>query len=222
MAEQTEGAAAETGGAAEGAPSGGGDDRFDQLSQSFERFQQDVSSRLDRLGQGREEEDEEEPDELDGLEFQFGEDDLTEDGGFTNDAQLREIARMARAIAREEVGTVQAERADERRMQEADALEQRYPALQDEAYQDKIVEMTRKQAAAFGQPELAREPHFLEMVHLAEQARQGAAAETPAGSTQGAALERGGGAAPAETSSTEEEGDRIVKASRSGKFRLGD
>lgn len=221
MAEQTEGTPAETGGAAEGAPSEGGEDRFDQLSQSFERFQQDVTSRLDRLGQPDEEPDEE-PDELDGLEFQFREDDFEEGGGLSNEAQLREIARMARAIAREEVGTVQAERADERRMTEADALEQRYPQLQDEEYQDKIVEMTRRQAAAFGQPELAREPHFLEMVHLAEQARQGAAAETPAGSTQGATLERGGGAPPAEQSSTEEEGDRIVKAARAGKFRLGD
>lgn len=222
MSEETEGAAAETGGAAEGAPSGGGDDRFDQLSQSFERFQQDVTSRLDRIGQRDDEEPEEEPDELDGLEFQFGEDDFEESGALSNEAQLREIARMARSIAREEVGTVQAERADERRMTEADALEQRYPQLQDEAYQDKIVEMTRRQAAAFGQPELAREPHFLEMVHLAEQARQGAAAETPAGSTQGATLERGGGAPPAEQSSTEEEGDRIVKAARAGRFRLGD
>jgi hypothetical protein len=222
MADQGEQTGAETEGQEAAAP-----DPIAKLTEAFDSFKSDVGSRLDRFEQSRsapEEEAEEqtEDDEIPELDFEFADQDFDEQGQLSHDAQMREFAKMMRAIAREENAPIIAERESERRVTEADALEERYPALRDEKLQDKYVEMTVEAARALGQPELAREPRFFEMVYLQDLGKQGAEAEVPAGSTPGATLERGGGAPPAEgPSPTEEAGDRIVAVSRNGRFRLG-
>lgn len=195
----------------------------DRLMEAFEAFRSDVGSRLDRIEQARpaaeeEPEEEQEPE----LNFEFTDEDFNEQGQLSHEAQMREFASMMRAIAREEQQPLIAEREQERRVTEADALEQRYPALRDDETQNRYIEMTVQAAQALGQPELAREPRFLEMVYLQDLGRQGVQAEVPAGSSPGAALERGGGAPPAQSqSSTDEEGDRIVAVSTKQRFRLG-
>lgn len=221
--------AGDGGGAGEGSEEAGdaGGDSVSRLTQAFETFQGDISSRFDRLEKARAEpemegDEEGDDDDLPGVDFEFADEDFDEQGQVNQEAQMRELAKMMRAVAREENAPILAAREDERRMAEADALEERYPQLADSKYQDEIVEKTVAKAKALGKPELAREPKFLEMVHLEEVARQGAAAETPAGRTQGATLERGGAAAPAGGKDpSEEEGDRIVAAATKGRFRLG-
>jgi hypothetical protein len=212
-----------------GGGEGGGEaapDPISKLTSAFETFQTDIGSRLERIEQSRQDpEDEGEPadeEDLPELEFEFGDEDFDEQGQLTNDAQMREFANMMRAIAREEQAPIIAEREDQRRVAEADALEERYPALRDEATQDRYVEMTVQAARALGQPELAREPRFFEMVYLQDLGKQGAEAEVPAGSTRGATLERGGGASPAEGGDANDAiADRIVNVSKTGRFRLG-
>jgi hypothetical protein len=220
-AETAEAATEDQGGGEAAAP-----DPLGKLTSAFESFQTDIGSRLDRIEQARpaaeDEADEEEQDDLGELDFEFTDEDFDEQGQLSNDAQMREFANMMRQIAREEQAPIIAEREDQRRVAEADALEQRYPMLQDEKEQDKYVQMAVQAAQELGMPELAREPRFFERVFLSDLGRQGIQAEVPAGSTPGATLERGGGAPPAEgQSSTDEAGDRIVAVSRQGRFRLG-
>lgn len=218
---------AETGAGGEAGGEGAAPDPMARLTQAFEQFQTDALSRLDRIEQARaagdeEYEEDEEGDGLEGLEFEFADEDFDEDGQLSQAAQMREFERMMRTVAREEMAPDREQRETERRSQEADAIEDRYPALRDEAAQDRYIEMAVQEARALGRPELAREPRFLEMVYLQDVGRQGAGEEIPAGSTRGATLERGGGAPPAEgQSSTDEEGDRIVNVSRTQRFRLG-
>jgi hypothetical protein len=209
---------------------GGGEaatpDPIEKVTSAFESFKDDIGSRLDRIEQARpaadEQDEEDEDDGLGELDFEFAEDDFDEQGQLSSEAQMREFANMMRQIAREEQAPIIAEREDQRRVAEADALEERYPTLQDEKVQDKYVQMAVEEAQRLGMPELAREPRFFEQVFLSDLGRQGIQAEVPAGSTPGATLERGGGAPPAEgQSSTDEAGDRIVAVSRQGRFRLG-
>jgi hypothetical protein len=220
-AETAEPATGEGGGGEAAAP-----DPIEKLTSAFDSFQNDVGSRLDRIEQARpaaeEQDEDDEEDGLGELDFEFAEDDFDEQGQISQEAQMREWANMMRQIAREEQAPIIAEREDQRRVAEADALEERYPTLQDEKVQDKYVQMAVEEAQRLGMPELAREPRFFEQVFLSDLGRQGIQAEVPAGSTPGATLERGGGAPPAEgKSSTDEAGDRIVAVSQQGKFRLG-
>jgi hypothetical protein len=217
----TETATEEKGGGEAAAP-----DPIEKLTSAFDSFQTDVGSRLDRIEQARpaaeETDEDEDEDPLGELGLEFADDDFDEQGQVSAEAQMREFANMMRAIAREEQAPIIAEREDQRRVAEADALEERYPMLQDEKEQDKYVQMAVQEAQRLGMPELAREPRFFEQVFLSDLGRQGIQAEVPAGSTPGATLERGGGAPPAEgKSSTDEAGDRIVAVSQQGRFRLG-
>ncbi len=89
----------------------------------------------------------------------------------------------------------------------ADQLEQKYPAIKEDP--QKWIGLATQQAQRIGRPDLAREPEFIELVHLAEAARSSAAQETPADGGNGVHLE-GGGAAPQQPE--EDAGDRMLKA----------
>lgn len=89
----------------------------------------------------------------------------------------------------------------------ADQLEQKYPAIKEDP--QKWLGVASDQARRIGRPDLAQEPEFIELVYLAELARNSAAQETPADGGNGVHLE-GGGAAPQQPE--EDAGDRMLKA----------
>lgn len=78
-----------------------------------------------------------------------------------------------------------------------DALQAQYPEYQDPQKASELVDEVVTRAAAWGNPELAQNPEFVEQVLLARQARA-MPQETPAGQGPEAHLETGGGAGPVE------------------------
>lgn len=93
--------------------------------------------------------------------------------------------------------------------QRANELERQYPDLADPQKAAKVVQATAQYAQRMGRPELARDPELVELVYLAEQARNSAAQETPADGGQSVHLESGG-AAPQQPE--EDAGDRMLRA----------
>lgn len=215
---------------------GGGDEGSEasRLLEAFQTFQQDVGSRFEqleqRLPQPQQQEEEEPQDEFDPSLYEvdpsgFSDEDFGDDGELTPEAQQRAFAEMVQRAARAEaeklVNPLIEQRMQEQRDRYADELEERYPQLQDPETQDRMISLTVEAANRLGRPEMARDPQLLEMVYLAEQARERAGQEVPAGSTQGVALERGGSAGPADASEGPDDGERIVSAYNRQHFRLG-
>lgn len=155
-------------------------------------------------------------------------------GELTPEAQDRafwaQVQQEARRIAEEQVKTaiapIQAERRDERMRMEADALEQRYSELRDEAVQTKVLDEAARRAGQIGlsageADALARSPQFIEVVYLAMKAQEAQAAAVPAPAAPSVALEQGGAAGPSGEAAPVHEGDAIVAAGQVGRFRLG-
>ena len=213
---------------ADGAGDGGGDSG-DRLFSAFQQFQQQQEQRWgeleQRLPQQQEEEEAFEDEPFDAAPYfddsRFSDDDFTDDGALSPEAQMRALADMQRAIVREELAPVLEAREQERRDREATALEQRYPELADEQTAVRYVQEGVQAAEALGNPALAREPAFLEMVYLAAKARERAGQEIPAGSAPGVTLETGPGGSPAPAQGDEDAAKRIVAAGRRGGFRSG-
>jgi hypothetical protein len=151
---------------------------------------------------------------------QFSIEDYDEDGQLSPEAQAREIARLVQQGVEEALAPEREERAWERRDQEADALEERYPDLAGEK-QEHYLQLAQQKAQALGQPTLAIEPSFLEMVYLEAQAREKAGDEIPAGSRQEVSVERGGTVQPVSADGPGDDGDRIVSLARSKHHRVG-
>jgi hypothetical protein len=152
----------------------------------------------------------------------FSDDDFDDDGSLTLEAQAREIQRIAERVVEDTLRPQREAEAQAARDAGFDALEERYPDLADEAAQDRLLAAAQQRAAALGAPQLAAEPDFVETVYLAEQARQRAGDEVPAGSERGVTLERGGTAPPATPSGpVSDDGDRIVARAKQSRFRLG-
>ena len=222
-----DGAADAGAGGADGADGSGGGDAS-RLFDAFQQFQQQATERFDsferRLPAEQEDEPEYEDDPFDASQFfedsRFTDEDFTDDGALSPDAQMRALAEMQRAIVREELQPVLEAREQERRDREATALEERYPELADEQTAVRYVQEGVQAAQALGNPALAREPAFLEMVYLAAKARERAGQEIPAGSTSGATLETGPGGSPAPAQGDEDAAKRIVNAGRRS-FRPG-
>ena len=224
--EVAEGGAA--GAADAGAEGAGAGDDGSKLFDAFQQFQQQQEQRWgeleQRLPQQQEPVEEAEP-EFDGSEFfadgQFSDEDFADDGALTQEAQIRALAEMQRAIVREEMRPVLEAQEQARRDREAEALEERYTELADEDTARKYVEEAVAAAQTLGQPALAREPSFVEMVYLAAKARERAGQEIPAGSAPGVTLETGPGGSPAAGESGDDVADRIVNAGGRKPFRVG-
>lgn len=194
--EETTAAPAE-GGVAEGAGSSP-----DRLLEAFQSFQQETGAQIRALGERIPEQPAVEPEPEDpfaGFEPAFSPEDYDVDGQLTEQAQRAALDQMVQHAAQEAVKPFLAQQAQERRDREADALEQKYPVFADEAKAAQYIGQAQQQAAALGKPELAIEPGFLEMVYLADEARQKSKAEQSA-TDQAVTLERAGGAAPADGS----------------------
>ena len=225
-----DGAAGAADAGAEGAAESGDGAGGEKLFQAFEQFQQQMTGRLDGLEQrlpapADEEDDGYEDDGFDPAAFfeegQFSDDDFTDDGTLSTEAQMRALADMQRAIVREEMAPIHEAREQDRRDREATALEERYPELADEQNARAYVEEAVAAAQSLGQPLLAREPSFLEMVYLAAKARERAGQEIPAGGAPGVTLETGPGGSPGAGGSDDDAGDRIVAAGGRKPFRIG-
>lgn len=183
-----------------------------------------IGTRLEESAAAAAEEPEEEPE----VSLpQYGVEDFDEHGALDPAAQAREMQRIAGEIADQRIAGVQAERAAEReeaawerRDQQAEALEQKYPDLADDEKSDMYIGIAKELAERLGKPELAIEPEWLERVYLSEKAKETAGDEIPAGNEQGVHVERGGAAAAAATSVGEDDGDRIVALAGKKRHRI--
>jgi hypothetical protein len=198
-------------------------DALERLASSFETFQNDVTNRFETITSRLPEqqaEEEVEDDDLAGYEFEFGEEDYDDDGALTPEASMRAMQDMMRQVAAEQMRPHLEAQAQERRIAEADALEERYSKLQDETFQTEMIDETIRFCQEIGRPELAREPRMLEIVYLAHEAQQHAENEVPAGSEREVVLSRSGAAGAGQGEDQGDDGDRIVKLATQGKFRL--
>lgn len=185
----------------------------------LESFGQQLAALTERLPQPAAEEEEGDPDTP---TIDFSDDDFNDDGSLSLEAQTREIERIAAAVVDRTLAPQREAQEQARRDAGFDALEGRYTDLADEANQERLLQSAQARAEALGMPQLAAEPEFVETVYLAEQARQRAGDEVPAGSERGVTLERGGTAPPAASSTpTPDDGDRIVARAQQSRFRLG-
>lgn len=154
--------------------------------------------------------------------------DYDEDGLLRDEAQAREMARIAGEIADQRVAGIQSERAAERearawevRDSKAEALESKYPDLADEDKQEHYLQIAKDEAEKLGKPELAIEPDWLERVYLSEKAKETAGDEIPAGGKDGVTLERGGVTATQPGGSEgQNDGDRIVALAKQRRHRI--
>ena len=198
------------------------DPQFEKLMERMDKFGQDLDARLSPIEQALQPAD---PDEyLRQFDQSTEEQGLTQEdydaqGQITPEAAQRELQRMIREeaekIADERVKAavtpLQEERIAERRAAEADAIEAKYPELQDEKVLSEMVGKTIQAAKSRGRDELAAEPWFFEMVYLAERAGERAGQESPDGAGRDVSLESAGGASAAGAEQEEEDpGDRIV------------
>lgn len=93
--------------------------------------------------------------------------------------------------------------------QKANELERKYPDLATPEKAAEVVQATAQYAQRLGRPELARDPELVELVYLAQQARNSASQETPADGDHGVHLEAGGAAPQQEEM---DPADRMLKA----------
>jgi hypothetical protein len=202
------------------------DSGVSQLAEKFDGF-------LNDFGQWREQIDarfaEPEAQEQEPEEAPFSPDEFfQEDGSITPEDLQQWIDQAAEKKAQQFVNPIQQQwqeaqaQAEQRRLENAaDQLEEKYPILGDEDYQERFIQTAQQQAMALaqsiGNPDLAevlwRQPEFMENIHLAMQARERAENEVPAGSENGLALERGNSLGPTGTGVSDEDiAKRIVSA----------
>jgi hypothetical protein len=199
---------------------------LDRLMESFETFKGEVSGRFDTLSKqipkpSADEEDDGEGDDEDfeGYSFDFEDNDFDETGDLTPDAQMRALQGMIQQAVADAQRPMLEQQAAERRMSQSNALEDKYPQLKEDDFQDEMIEKTIAFAKQIGAPALAREPALLEIVYLAHRAQEKAGDEVSAGDEREVKLEHGG-AARANAAGERDDGDAIVKAAGGGKFRL--
>lgn len=124
----------------------------------------------------------------------------TETGGMPDPNQIQSLIQQQVQQGIEQAVGPLAEQFNEMRQgmtaEKLDALQQRYPEIQDPARASELVDAVVTRAQAWGNPALASNPDFVEMVHLSEKGRAMGAQETPAGQGPDTHLETGGGASP--------------------------
>jgi hypothetical protein len=126
---------------------------------------------------------------------------LYDDNGYADPAQMEQFIQQRIQQGVEQAVGPLAQQFNEMRQgmnaEKLDALQSRYPALQNPETAAAVVDQVVTLAQAWGTPELANNHDFVEMVHLSMQGRS-AAPETPAGQGPESHLETGGGGSPSE------------------------
>jgi hypothetical protein len=126
---------------------------------------------------------------------------LYDDSGFADPAAIQQLIQQQVQSGVQQAMAPLAQQFQEMRQgmtaEKLDALQSRYPDLQDPAKAAEVVDDVVTRAQAWGNPELANNPEFVEMVHLSRLGRA-MPQETPAGQGPEAHLESGGGGGPAE------------------------
>lgn len=100
---------------------------------------------------------------------------------------------------------------------DAEALTAKYPDLEKPEVVGPVVEKARALAEAMGDPRLAQNAQFVEVIYKAQMADARAAGEQPAGAEQGFELERAGGAGPA-AGEAPNIAERLVQKGQDGAF----
>ena len=177
----------------------------DALDTRMQELRSDIVPMLESLRQPSEPEPEE-ADEFAELFAQDYGDQLGEQAQGLDPDQLRSAFQK---VVQDTVGPQREELREWRLDREAAELEGRFPDLQKPEVAREIVGQAQAVAQAFGNPEMARQPKFIELIYKASMADQRAAQETPAGSQGGIELESAGGAAP---TSEEDAQNRILAA----------
>jgi hypothetical protein len=126
---------------------------------------------------------------------------LYDDSGFADPAAIQQLIQQQVQSGVQQAMAPLAQQFQEMRQgmtaEKLDALQSRYPDLQDPQKAAEVVDDVVTRAQAWGNPELANNPEFVEMVHLSRLGRA-MPQETPAGQGPEAHLESGGGGGPAE------------------------
>lgn len=195
----------------------------DRLEQMLDGFSRRIGTRLDGFEQ-RLPEPEPEPEQWDAPQFEPG--DYTETGELSPEASMRAMRDMMRQVVKDELAPMEQQRVQEQRDTYADQLEQRYPALRDQATQEAVIEETVRFAEQLGRPDLAGDPRLLEQMYLARLGRERTSSEAPMqGGQQQGAIEPERGAAPAapapEKSVEDSLGDEIVSLAQRQHHRVG-
>lgn len=134
-----------------------------------------------------------------------------------------EASEIARSALQPVLTGIEADRRTrdaERRSREAEDLLDQYPELGQADVRGAITTQAREWAGDIGQPALAGEPAFVELVLLAAKQAEAAAGETPADANQGGTtLQPSGGGSPSLAQVPEQQrADRIANAGKHHSF----
>lgn len=129
---------------------------------------------------------------------------------------LRDQVQPAFRELLQEVTNLRSSSENDRISRETSELLNDYPVIRDDAnYRAALGQEAVAQAQALGlDPAIAREPGFIELVHLAEQTVQRGQGETPAGQQPSVPVEGAPGAAPAPAAAPQDRAAQIKAAGR--------
>lgn len=110
-------------------------------------------------------------------------------------AAIEEANKLIDARVQEALNPIRQQYQQDRMVSQAKELEQKYPDLQKGDVVGPVMQEAQRRAQAAGQPDLVRNPAFIELVYLAQQATTNASQQTAADGGSEAHLE-GEGAVP--------------------------
>jgi hypothetical protein len=188
-------------------------ERFEQLTPRLEGLEQTVS----RLAEPAEEEGGDEF-EID-LDSLYGppEDGEQQERQLDPQALQSMIDARAQQLLQQHLDPLQQQVRSIQVGLDAEALTARYPDLAKEEVAGPVVEQARALAEAMGNPALAQNTQFVEVIYKAQMADARAAGERPAGAEEGFELERAGGAGPA-AGEEPSIADRLIAKQQNGAF----
>jgi hypothetical protein len=224
MAEGAGADAGVAGGEGESGESQGGIDfspvfeRFEQLVPRLEGLEQTVSRLAEPPAEEGAEEDDPYAIDLDALYGPVDEGEAPQERQLNPEALQSMIDARAQQLLQQHLDPLQQQVQSIQVGLDAEALTARYPDLAKEEVAGPVVERARSLAEAMGNPALAQNTQFVEVVYKAQMADARAAGERPAGAEQGFELERAGGAGPAAGEEPPNIADRLIARHQDGAF----
>ena len=207
----------EAGGSEESA---GGGDSISRLTERLDKFIDQMERSGEREGQSRGgllDSVQRNDDDLDDDEYAEDLDDDLDGDDYATDEQAqarRLLEEFVDSRLQERIQPYLQEQYEEKRIEQVQALEQKYPELATPDKAQPLVEMAEQLARTLGEPGLAYEAPFLETIYLRMKAEQVQADERSAGDDREASVESGGAASPRNAGNKTDLADEIVKAGR--------